>query len=415
MAELTPKRVLRLVRRNQISFERVVDTRVLRSPHQVRLPALLRLMVAAIACNRRKLRDAEAFSADMTPKMRRLLGINRTKVSDTALYEMLHRSIPYGFRQTVWEQIRRDLDSKAVTNDLFAKGVVSYDGKKMAFGWGDRPNRLCQTTFAGQDRKPAWLLFGLRATLTSSSARPVIDMDHFDNRFGEATRFCTMFRRDVAQFPRLFRYVTTDAGIISEDNAHEVLQAGKHYLFALKKNFKWLYRHALTLLNQPDVDVAVEYKEWYRGELVIRQLRRVSVHSDVFPGVQQFLHVTKTRIDRRGHKRVGVRLYVTSIPPDELTPKQLLLLPRLHWGIENGPNWTTDVVLDEDRHCPCKKRNGPIAMSWLNVIAYNLLAVFRAHLPKVDGWRLRWRRVCELVYQVMTFWELEPEVDAMIV
>jgi predicted transposase YbfD/YdcC len=248
--------------------------------------------------------------------------------------------------------------------------------------------------------------------LTSSSARPVLDVQHFNNSLGEATCFESMFRRDVAKFPRLFRYVTADAGIISEANAQAVVQAGKHYLFALKQNLKWLYRYALTLLNGTAVEVAAEYREWYRGELVIRQLRRVSVESDVFPGLRQFLHVTKTRIDAKGRKRLGVRLYVTSIPPDELTAEQLLLLPRLHWGIENGPNWTTDVIFDEDQHCPCKTGNGVVAMSWLNVMAYNLVAVFRAHLPKVDGWRPRFRRVCELVYLVLLQWEPGVEPDA---
>ena len=57
-------------------------------------------------------------------------------------------------------------------------------------------------------------------------------------------RTLTLYR----QFPRLFRYVTADAGIISEENAREVLEAGKHYLFALKQNLKWLYRYALLAL-----------------------------------------------------------------------------------------------------------------------------------------------------------------------
>jgi len=107
-------------------------------------------MVLAIACQRRKLRQMEDLSNDLSPRARKQLGLTKCKVSDTAIYERLLETPIFGFRQTLFGQVRRDLASKEVTNDLFAGGVVTYDGKNAGWGYGDRPRPVGQTTFFGQ-------------------------------------------------------------------------------------------------------------------------------------------------------------------------------------------------------------------------------------------------------------------------
>jgi predicted transposase YbfD/YdcC len=400
MPELTQKRVLKLYRRVSL-FAQAVDLRHNRG-QQSPLAALLRLMVVAIGCGVRKLRDIEALSQLMSRRMRRWIGLRGAKVSDTTLYEMLRRSIPYGLRQALFEQLRVDIDRRAIRSDLFAGGVASYDGKCAAWGKGQRPNRWCQRGFFNYNAEASWRLFTLRACLTSSSARPVIDQQ-FLTHDGEAAAFASMFSRDVKRFPRLFRYVTGDAGLTSNENAAAVVSKAKHYLFALKLNHRWLFNMAVERLR--DVAASAETSEPYRGKLVVRKLYRVEVPTWVdFAGARQFLCVSRTRIDKKGRKRTNNRFYITSVPSDELSSKRLLLLVRLHWAIENGPNWTNDVVLDEDTHCPCKKGHGVLTMSWLNIIAYNLIAVYRSQLPRVDGRRPCWRSVLRAVYHALLDW-----------
>jgi hypothetical protein len=73
------------------------------------------------------------------------------------------------------------------------------------------------------------------------------------------------------------------------------------------------------------------------------------------------------------------------VESQELTPEQMLTLVRRHWGIENGPNWTADVVLEEDTASLCLRGKAPFVLSWLRLLAYNLLALVRTQLPGRDG------------------------------
>jgi hypothetical protein len=360
----------------------------------------MRLLVLAIACQHRKLRQVEDLSKDLSIRARRNLGLRKRKVSDTALYERLVNTPLFGFRETLFAQLRRDLQGKAVTNDLFAGGVVTYDGKSAGRGYGEPPNTACRSTFFGKERRAGWTVPTLRASLTSSSTRAVLDMQFMTRRRGERWAFEAMFRRDVAQYPRLFRYVTADAGITSRHNADVVLEAGKHYLFALKENHRRLYARARAMLEGTPVVARTE--ERAQGHWVTRELQRASVTQGYrFPGAAQVWLVTETREPKAGEVKVGHRVYVTSIPEGELSDARMLKLVRLHWGIENGPNWTTDILFREDEHSPCKQGFGVAVMSWLNLLAYNLVSVFRAHLPKTRATPPPWGRVGELVYQAL--------------
>jgi len=395
MTLLTEKRAARVVGRAKLDFQDVEDPRAYSGKKIVPLPALMRLMVAGFSSGKLVLRGIEAFSSDMPSTTRRVLGIP-CSVSDTTLWGLLKRTDPEGFREALFQSLRRDLDSKAISNDLFAGGVAAYDGKNAGCEWGDAPNGHCRTRKS--DGETYWDIFSLRSCLVSSSAAPILDQQLIPDKKGEPTTFPEMFVRDVGRFPRLFRYVTGDAGLASASNAQLIIDHKKCYLFQLKGNFGVLYPQALALLQYAPILATTTDRS--QGDLVRREIRRVIVPEDVsFPGATQFIAVRQIRTNADGTQICVDRVYITSIPWRELSPKKLQQLVRLHWKIENGANWTVDMILEEDSRRPCNQGFGPNVVSWLLVLTYNIIAVFRAHLPKKDKLPQNWERVCELFYQ----------------
>jgi len=409
MGKLTEKRVISTLVRSHVPLGLITDPRAYRGGRQQALSVLLRLMLVSFTCGKRTLRAMETLSQDLGTRMRRALGLGVRKVSDTTLYEAMQRTLPFRFKHVVVAQIKTELKRKGITNDSFAGGVVAYDGKKVAFGYGARPQVACLSTFAQPDNQPAWMLKTLRSCLVSSSVRPVLGQTYLDNEWGEATSFASLFAEDVAHFPKVFRYVTGDAGITSQKNAEVVRRYGKHYLFAVKKNSRGLYKLATHCLANVPVEATTCERD--RGGTTTRWLGRMSVVGQTrFADAQQMVVVQQTHVDSAGAATQKTRYFITSIPPNELSAEQLLKLVRLHWCIENGPNWTSDVVLDEDGSCPCNVHFGPLVTSWLRVLAYNLMAIFRAHLPKEDNRNIPWWRVKELLYQMLLRWQPDREL-----
>lgn len=401
MRFLTSARAFRVIARAKLDLSAVRDPRAYRGEKRQPLAAVLRLIVAGFASGKAVLRAIEDLAGDLPNAVAKELGlVGSRRVSDTAQYELLRRLEPNDFRTTLWRQIRAALDSKALTNDLFARGAVSYDGKGAGSGLGDAPNEACRESVCDAQGTKFWDVFSLRACLISSSARPVIDQELIPAKKGEATTFPAMLERDVRRFPKLFRYVLGDAGLASKGNAETVLRHSKVYLFQVKKNFRVLHDLAADVLA--DARVVATAHERYQGVEFRRELRRVAVsEKELFPGLTQLLSVRQVRAYDDGRVETEDRFYVTAIPWGELTPTDLLRLVRLHWAIENGANWTADMILEEDTRRPCNKGFGPNVCSWLLLLAYNTIAIFRAHLPTKDGKQERWERVRELIYQAL--------------
>ena len=63
------------------------------------------------------------------------------------------------------------------------------------------------------------------------------------------------------------------------------------------------------------------------------------------------------------------------------------------------------MVLAEDTKSPCNGGEGILVMSWLRVLAYNLVSVFRSHLPRKDRRAESWKRACEMIYQAFFLFE----------
>ena len=399
-----------MVAASDLQFEGVRDRRRARG---LRFPisGLLRLLVLGFASGRLVLRAIEDLSRDIPAGFRRRLGL-RGGVSDTTLWELLVRLDPVGLRHVLTAQIRSALDAKRVVNDLIPNGALSIDGKGAGSGPGAPPSGLCRPTGCDAKGTPWWHLYALRAALISSSATPVLDQEFIGPDRWEPSCFPVLLERVVRSFPKLFRYVLVDAGMTSAANANTVLGFGKVYVFALKANLRRLFDLAAEALGDAPVVAQTQGRE--QGRSVIRELRRVRVTaaSTRFPGAQQFLSVRRITLSAAGEQQVEERLFVTALDWDELAPAEILALIRTHWHIENGPNWTADVVLGEDATSPCKVSGGIVAVSWLRLLAYNILTIRRARLPHKDGRPQSWSRVVELLFTELLFYGATPQANA---
>ena len=249
--------------------------------------------------------------------------------------------------------------------------------RALALAWGRHPTR--NASAAAQPLTRSGNLFILRAVLVSCSAAPVIDQEFLEHKRGESTGFKSLFLRAVQQFPKLFKVVTTDAGMTAAANAQLVGDHDRYYLFGLKGNQRALFPLAQQLLQgRPEVARTDEREQGYQ---VSRVLRVVACPASVeFPFAKYFWSVTKTK-QRGAELTEEVRYFVTSVPAELMDDDERLGLVRMHWRIENGSNWTNDVIFKEDTRVLCSKGDGPLVQSWVTVLAQNLVGMVRHSLP----------------------------------
>ena len=83
------------------------------------------------------------------------------------------------------------------------------------------------------------------------------------------------------------------------------------------------------------------------------EVRELAVSSELnewaeWPFLGQVGQLTYT-CDCKGKLTRETSSIITSLTPQQASPRQLLRLIRGHWGIENRVHWVRDVTFDEDR------------------------------------------------------------------
>ena len=94
-----------------------------------------------------------------------------------------------------------------------------------------------------------------------------------------------------------------------------------------------------------------------------------------FPHVLQVFKVKRmvSSVERGTPKQREEVVYgVTSLPPEEASPKRLLELIRGHWEIENRVHYVRDFTYDEDR-CRIRTNNGPQVMASIRNLAISIV------------------------------------------
>jgi hypothetical protein len=397
----TEAQARRAVKRSRIRWDsQVADSR--HSTNQVHPHhGLLTLLAGAFACGRIPLRKVEDFSVDLGPEGRRRVGLARA-VSDSTLYRLLQDQGPEGLRETVWGQAHALERQGRLKNDLFPVGVLTGDGKLL---WSSTGSSV-EGAKISVDRRAEVItssLMSLRLVLTSSAARPCLDFEVIGEKAGEAPAFRVSFPRVVEEFGHLFEVATGDAGLACRENSTLVRGAKKHFVWSLKGNQGKLMELAEKRFSGPLGPALAQSEDQRSGFWERRELHAVTLTVEEkeevdFPEGTQLWRVRR----QVGHgdwvTSEEVRYFVTSLPAGRFSRAHELALVRLHWGIENGHNWTMDMALMEDDLQPCQQSKEAIeVVGWLRVLGYNLLAAFRAEAPLKDRLPLPWQRCMDLL------------------
>lgn len=108
------------------------------------------------------------------------------------------------------------------------------------------------------------------------------------------------------------------------------------------------------------------------------EVRRIWT-SAALTGYVAFPHAAQVACVEREIHRISTtrttleRVYlISSLPPSQASPEQLLALNRGHWGIENRLHHVRDMAFDEDR-CRARKGHAPRTLACLRNFAISLL------------------------------------------
>jgi len=211
----------------------------------------------------------------------------------------------------------------------------------------------------------------------------------------------------------LFEIVTVDAGMTSKEHAERVEGASKGYVMAVKGNQPELLREVQQMLLPMAEKAPVAQSGWERsqGSQVQRRLYR-TVEIAAYPGWESVRQAWLVRTVHRwadGRQELEDRFFITNVRVGRLTPAQILLVVRGHWGIENDSNWTMDKIYREDDKPMCTQGTATLALGVLRLLAYNLQQLARRrHLgpkPAPSSSRhelLPWRQVLQAFLRALS-------------
>jgi hypothetical protein len=377
-------------------LEDVTDPRARRGRRWKELRTLLTAVVTAMCAGANSLADLEKMTAEMTPAMRRRLGIPR-RIPDTTERDVLCEIEPRELRGALHSQIRAAHRRKALAPERLPFGVLVMDGKGTALTGCD--DFYAQRQSQDDGKGFSSVLRTVTCTLASAAAKPCIDAVPIPASTNEMGHFPIALRELVRAYGSLdlFRLVSYDAGACSLENATLVRELGLHYLFGLKSTQPTLLAEAKRLLERrPASDADAQTEDVVGANLVTRRL----YITEEMAGYGDWTHLcTVLRIESETRTRDGKllaydnRYRISSLSRVALSGANWLRVVRLHWAVENQCHHTFDTVFREDdkpwiQDCP----RGALAVLLLRRVAYNLMALFRSVTQRSEERRaIPWR------------------------
>jgi hypothetical protein len=366
-------------RLDELGLDEIDDTRDDRGKRW-RLGALLRATLGAMVAGAKSLAKVEDLSARMSQPTRRLLGI-RKRLPDTTLRNALCTIEPDKLRSPLHALVRKAQRRKALEPDELPFGIVSLDGKGFSIPSSD--DWYAQRQTPGEDASLTGIVRTVTATLTSSAAKPIIDVTPIPAHTNEMGVFAQALDALCKAYRGvdLFQLVTYDAGACSAHNATLVRGRDLHYLFGLTAGQPTLLREAKHWLGSRNADEADAVSEDFEhGNRVARRLfiGKATVVLDGWEHLRTVLRIQTETFDGTATPRLDERYFISSMPSVRLTADHWLLVARRHWGVETS-HQILDTAFEEDAHpwieaCP----RAALVVAILRRLAYTILALFRS-------------------------------------
>lgn len=422
-------RVERIVRSRVVRWRKLVEKSVIdrRKPQGIRHKhgEIVLAFLCGMIAGRLSLREAEKLSAELG------LGRRGQGVSDGAMTNLASISGEHDYDSLLVQTVRDSGARGGFTHPGFSQHWMAIDGKYSILK--HYCGGLAQLFI--QNGKAWWRIGMLRAVLITSPARLALgqrvmgpaDSPEMDPEKAKHTGEITNLPAFVAwlrkQYGDLASNFTLDAGLWSKKLFLQMDEQGLGVFCGLKNNKPELFAEVGRLIrieqSRHGPNASTGWQRCKKGQ-IRRDMWRATDKLEGWDGwkhVRQVILVRQTTRDRDGNETVEDRYFVTNVTTGYLTPKQILLLVRQHWAIENDCNWTFDMVFGEDNGAWCTQNMALLVLGVLRMIAYNLLQHLRkSHIavPKANGETSPrpWGEVRELVLRVL--WRLGSELGRML-
>lgn len=327
--------------------------------------AILSLAVVAVLANHTSVLAIAEWAARQTRHVRRALGFRRdTTPHQTTIARLLARLDPVAVAaavERVFEQRR--------PGEVRARGSqgVALDGKAQR-------GRL---RHGATSSHPIHAVTAFCHDLGGVLAQLVVDAQQHEAELSLAPQA-------IEQIDWQGRVLTGDALYCQQALCAQVVEAGGDYLFIVKENQPTLLADIVQVFSpltaeelartgvhtvQPLAIATYRTVEKGHGRLEERVIRVSSELADysTWTYLVQVFEYTRTWTAKGVTKQL-VRHGITSLPATVSAPKQLAVLKRGHWQIENGLHYVKDVSLGEDE-CQTHVGNGADVLAMVRNIA----------------------------------------------
>jgi predicted transposase YbfD/YdcC len=259
-----------------------------------------------------------------------------------------------------------------------AADLIALDGKTLRRS-GD----------SGTEAKPLHLV-----SAWASTQRLVLAQEAVDAKENE----CAAILAILGRMKLDGALVTIDAIATNPTLAQAIIDAGGHYVLALKRNQPSLHDEVARYFADP-ATTGIEAAETTDKDHGRIEIRRTAVSHDIgwltgdrrypdeprFPGLKNVV-MTTTRTEWRGKVTTETRYFISSAT---LTPERAAEAIRAHWGIESL-HWVLDVIFKEDQS-RLRRGHGAENMALVRRLAFNLVRAGRGKKSiktarKAAGW-----------------------------
>jgi predicted transposase YbfD/YdcC len=305
--------------------------------------SVLGIAVCAVLAGARSYFAVAEWAQDLTPTVRRRLGLGRRAPCESTIRRLLQR-VDAG-------QLDRVVSAwlAARTPPPTGRRVIAVDGKtaRGARSAGGRAVHL------------------LAAFDTARGV--VLGQSVVDGKTNEISAFGPLLDRiELAG-----ALVTADALHTQRGHVEYLTGRGAHFLLTAKANQPSLLAE-LRDLPWAQVPVADRTSDTGHGRAESRTVKLTEIAAGIgFPHARTALQITR-RTRRTGRRWHTETVYaVTDLTTRQASPAEFADALRAHWGIENRLHWIRDVTFTEDLS-QIRTGNGPAVMATLRNLAISL-------------------------------------------